>query len=115
MFYDRWVSIDLNGEGMTKYFPYFINKEGQDLVINHKPVRVFSCWNGIIAFKATPLKNKHVQFRYKNYTILPKSVLKNPSKTYFESECTYFNIDLHNLGYTKKFIKVTIYMILINA
>ena len=66
MFYDRWVSIDLNGEGMTKYFPYFINKEGQDLVINHKPVRVFSCWNGIIAFKATP--------------------------------------DLHNLGYTKKFI-----------
>ena len=104
MFYDRWVSIDLNGEGMTKYFPYFINKEGQDLVINHKPVRVFSCWNGIIAFKAKPLKNKHVQFRYKNYTILPKSVLKNPSKTYFESECTYFNIDLHNLGYTKKFI-----------
>ena len=23
---------------------------------------------------------------------------------YFESECTYFNIDLHNLGYTNKFI-----------
>ena len=104
MFYDRWVSIDLNGEGMTKYFPYFINKEGQDLVINHKPVRVFSCWNGVIAFKASPLKNKQVRFRYKNNTILPHSVLKNPAKTYFESECTYFNIDLHNLGYTKKFI-----------
>ena len=104
MFYDRWVSIDLNGEGMTKYFPYFIDKEGQDLVINHRPVRVFSCWNGVIAFKALPLKNRLVQFRHKNNTILPKSLLKNPSKTYFESECTYFNIDLFKFGYTKKFI-----------
>ena len=104
MFYDRWVSIDLNGEGMTKYFPYFIDKEGQDLVINHRPVRVFSCWNGVIAFKALPLKNRLLQFRHKNNTILPKSLLKNPSKTYFESECTYFNIDLFKFGYTKKFI-----------
>ena len=104
LFYDRWVSIDLNGEGMMKYFPFFINKEGQDLVINHRPIRVFSCWNGIIAFKALPLKDKNVQFRYKNNNTLPNSILKNPAKTYFESECTYFNIDYFSLGYTKKFI-----------
>ena len=103
-FYDRWVSIDFDGEGMTKYFPYFLNKEGQDLVINHKPIRVFGCWNGVIAFKALPLKDKKVQFRYKLNSTLPKYTLKNPSKTYFESECTYFNIDLFSLGYTKKFI-----------
>ena len=58
MFYDRWVSIDLNGEGMTKYFPYFINKEGQDLYINKKPIRVFSCWNGIITFNGSVFENK---------------------------------------------------------
>ena len=103
-FYDRWVSIDLDGNGMSKYFPYFINKESQDLVINHKPIRIFSCWNGIIAFKALPLKDKKVKFRLRyNYTF-PKCELKNSIRAYFESECTYFNIDFHSLGYTKRFI-----------
>ena len=103
-FKDRWVTIDLEGEGLRKYFPFFMNKEAQDLVINHKPIRVFSCWNGVIAFKAAPLKDKKVQFRYKlNYT-MPKYRLNNPAKDYYESECTFFNIDLFSLGYTKKFI-----------
>ena len=105
LFYDRWVSIDLEGEGMSKYFPYFLNKEGQDLVLNHRPVRVFSCWNGVIAFKASPLKDKKVQFRHKMpNSSLPKNILTNQAKTYYESECTYFNIDLHSLGFDKKFI-----------
>lgn len=103
-FYDRWVTIDLDGNGLKKYFPFFINKEAQDLILNHKPIRVFSCWNGVIAFKASPLKDKKIQFRHKiNYTI-PKNLLNNPNKDYFESECTYFNIDLFSLGYNKKFI-----------
>ena len=103
-FYDRWVSIDLEGDGLTKYFPFFMNKEGQDLVINHKPIRVFSCWNGVIAFRALPLKDKNVQFRYKLNYSMPKHSLNNPAKDYYESECTFFNIDLFSLGYTKKFI-----------
>ena len=103
-FYDRWVSIDLEGDGLRKYFPFFVNKEGQDLVVNHKPIRVFSCWNGVIAFRGSPLKDKKVKFRNKiNYT-LPKFNLNNPAKDYYESECTFFNIDLFSLGYTKKFI-----------
>ena len=103
-FYDRWVTIDLDGNGLKKYFPFFINKEAQDLILNHKPIRVFSCWNGVIAFNASSLKNKQIQFRHKtNYTI-PKYLLNNPNKNYFESECTYFNIDLFSLGYDKKFI-----------
>ena len=103
-FYDRWVSIDLEGDGMMKYFPFFINKEAQDLVVNHQPIRVFSCWNGVIAFKALPLKDKQIQFRHKiNYT-QPNYILNNPAKDYYESECTLLNIDLFSLGYTKKFI-----------
>ena len=103
-FYDRWVSIDLEGDGMRRYFPFFINKEAQDLVVNHKPIRVFSCWNGVIAFKALPLKGKNIQFRHKvNYT-QPLHNLNNPARDYYESECTYFNIDLFSAGYTKKFI-----------
>ena len=103
-FYDRWVSIDLEGDGMRRYFPFFINKEAQDLVVNHKPIRVFSCWNGVIAFKAKPLENKKIQFRYKINYSQPTHILNNPAKDYYESECTYFNIDLFSMGYTKKFI-----------
>jgi len=61
-FYDSWVAIDLDGNSLQHYFPFFKNKEAQDLVTNHKPVRVFSCWNGVIAFNASPLKNKKLKF-----------------------------------------------------
>ena len=81
-FYIRWVTIDLDGNGLKKYFPFFINKEAQDLILNHQPIRVFSCWNGIIAFKANSLRNKQIQFRYKrNYTI-PKYLLNTANKNY---------------------------------
>ena len=63
-FYDRWVSIDLDGNSLLKYFPFIVNKEAQDQIINHKPFRVFSCWNGVIVFTASPLKNRALQFRY---------------------------------------------------
>jgi len=103
-FYDRWVSIDLDGNSLSSFFPFFINKEAQDLILNHKPVRVFSCWNGVIAFKALPLKNKKIQFRYKNNEKPPQYSINNAVKANYESECTYFHIDLFDLGYSKKFI-----------
>ena len=104
VFYDLWVTIDLDGRGLTPHFPFFTNKEAQDLVIYHKPIRVFSCWNGLIAFKASPLKDRKVKFRHKNDINVPKYRLKMPVVKYFESECTYFHIDLFSLGYSKKFI-----------
>ena len=103
VFYDRWVSIDLDGNGLDFHFPYFKNKEAQDLVVNHNPVRIFSCWNGVTVFKAAPLKNKKIQFRYKKNNST-KYHINNSARTFYESECTYFHIDLFSLGYTKKFI-----------
>ena len=44
-FYDRWVSIDLDGNSLLMNFPFILNKEAQDLILSHKPFRVFSCWN----------------------------------------------------------------------
>ena len=107
-FYDTWVTIDLDGNRLKPYFPFFSNKEAQDLLIYHKPIRIFSCWNGVIAFKAAPLKNRTIQFRYKVNNTLPKYRLKNQNKNYFESECTYFHIDLFSLGYSKKFINTDV-------
>lgn len=105
VFYDSWVSIDLSGYSLLHEFPYFANKEAQDLFINHRPIRVFSCWNGVIVFNAAPLKDKKIQFRYENNQDRePKHRLYSDQQYNFESECTYFHIDLHTLGYTKKFI-----------
>ena len=104
IFYDRWVSIDLDGNSLEPYFPFFINKQAQDLIVNHKPVRVLSCWNGVTVFKAAPFKDRRIQFRYKTNNILYKYRINNAQIADYESECTYFHIDLFNLGYTKKLI-----------
>ena len=105
IFYDSWVSIDLSGYSLRHDFPFFVNKEGQDLVINHKPIRVFSCWNGVMAFTAEPLKDKKIQFRYELNPDREIPYFLNTDQQYnYESECTYFHIDLFSVGYTKKFI-----------
>ena len=105
IFYDSWVSIDLSGYSLKHDFPYFVNKEGQDLVLNHKPIRVFSCWNGVTVFTAEPLKDKKIQFRYELHEDrIVEHYLNSDQKFSYESECTYFHIDLFSLGYTKTFI-----------
>ena len=103
-FYDRWVSIDLDGNSLLMDFPFLVNKEAQDLILSHKPFRVFSCWNGVTVFTASPLKNKTLQFRYKKDNETRKYKINNCLDLNYESECTYLHIDLFNLGYTKKFI-----------
>ena len=102
--YDRWVSIDLDGNSLLITFPFIYNKEAQDLILNHKPFRVFSCWNGVTVFTASPLKNKTLQFRCKNSMRKRKYKINNCQSFDYESECTYLHIDLFSLGYTKKFI-----------
>ena len=87
-----------------KDFPFIVNKEAQDQILNHKPFRVFSCWNGVIVFTAAPLKNKTLQFRHTKRNEKKKYKINNFPKVKFESECTYLHIDLFNLGYSRKFI-----------
>ena len=110
-FYDNWVSIDLDGDRFLKNFPYIVNKIGQDLYIDKKPIRIFSCWNGVIAFNASVLKNKKLEFRVEPFNKSninlnsPKEL--NKLKTHvakYESECTNFHIDMETLGFTKRFI-----------
>ena len=103
-FYDTWASADLNANSIRHAFPYFINAEAQDQVMNIKPVRIFSCWGGVSVFPAAPLKNKKLQFRTQ-YPPLPlKYNINCYQKGSIESECTYINIDLQTLGYTKRLL-----------
>ena len=101
-FYDTWASADLNGNSIRHVYPYFINAEGQDQVMNLKPVRMFSCWGGVSIFPAAPLENKKLQFRTEPGDKEFKYPLNNYQVGNTESECTYINIDLQTLGYTKR-------------
>ena len=103
-FYDTWVSYDLDGNGLRHGYPYFINSEGQEQLINLKPIRIFSCWNGVMVFTAAPLENKKLQFRVENYTPTIQYPLNSYQQRSFESECTYIHIDMENLGYTKRLL-----------
>lgn len=106
-FYDTWVSVDLNGNTLQSTFPFFINKEAQELVINKKPIRVFSCWNGLIVFKASVFKNKKLKFRIEkrnNNTLYRFNRDKELINIGYESECTLFHVDLQSLGFNKRFI-----------
>ena len=102
-FYDTWASADLSGNSLRHYYPYFVNAEAQDQVIHLKPIRIFSCWGGVSIFPAAPLENKKLQFRTEYYKE-KKYSLNSYQMANIESECTYINIDLQSLGYTKRFM-----------
>ncbi len=55
-------------------------------------------------FQSLSFKKQNVQFKLRNNYTLPKHKLNNSNKNYYESECTYFNINLFSLGYSKKSI-----------
>ena len=111
-FYDSWVSIDLDGSRLLNDFPYFINKEAQEQYINKKPIRIFSCWNGIISFNASVFKNKNLEFRVEplNEENNEKEInkLKTNIDVKYESECTNFHIDMESLGFKKRFINTEV-------
>ena len=107
-FYDTWASADLNGNSFRHLYPYFINAEAQEQVLNLKPVRIFSCWSGVSVFSAAPLENKKLQLRIEDPPKSLKYSLNSYQKASIESECTYINIDLQTLGYTKRFVNTDV-------
>lgn len=53
--YDAWVIRDAAGRLVSSLWPYLLDEDGKRAVINEEPAPVFSCWNGIAAFRPDPL------------------------------------------------------------
>ncbi|KAJ7630355.1 cryptococcal mannosyltransferase 1-domain-containing protein [Roridomyces roridus] len=53
--YDQWVIRDRLGRTLSTNWPYFFEDAGLHAILREEPVPVFTCWNGIVAFKADPL------------------------------------------------------------
>ncbi|KAJ7762328.1 cryptococcal mannosyltransferase 1-domain-containing protein [Mycena maculata] len=53
--YDAWVVRDRLGNLASSLWPYFLEDAGMQAVMEEEPAPVFTCWNGIVAFRADPL------------------------------------------------------------
>ncbi|KAJ7492035.1 cryptococcal mannosyltransferase 1-domain-containing protein [Mycena latifolia] len=53
--YDAWVLRDRLGNLASSLWPYFLDDVGMQAVMADEPAPVFTCWNGIVAFRADPL------------------------------------------------------------
>ncbi|KAF9000027.1 hypothetical protein BDZ89DRAFT_1079471 [Hymenopellis radicata] len=52
--YDSWVVRDRLGRLVSSLWPYFLEDAGMQAVMADEPAPVFSCWNGIVAFRPDP-------------------------------------------------------------
>ncbi|OJT02924.1 hypothetical protein TRAPUB_6508 [Trametes pubescens] len=53
--YDMWVLRDRVGRLTAGIWPYFFDAASMDAVKREEPVPVYTCWNGIVAFRADPV------------------------------------------------------------
>lgn len=54
VFYDRWVTHDLNGHNFLNAPPYAEDAVTSAFLFHGYPVYVHSCWNGLVAINAEP-------------------------------------------------------------
>ncbi|KAJ6489617.1 cryptococcal mannosyltransferase 1-domain-containing protein [Mycena vitilis] len=59
--YDAWVVRDRLGRLVSSLWPYFLEDAGMQAVMEDEPAPVFTCWNGIVAFRADPLLPIHLR------------------------------------------------------
>ena len=59
--YDMWVLRDRLGRLTSGIWPYFFDTADYEAVKAEEPVPVFTCWNGIVVFKADPLLPVHLR------------------------------------------------------
>ncbi|KAF9020681.1 hypothetical protein BDZ89DRAFT_1202519, partial [Hymenopellis radicata] len=59
--YDSWVVRDRLGRLVSSLWPYFLEDAGMQAVMADEPAPVFSCWNGIVAFRPDPFLPVHLR------------------------------------------------------
>lgn len=61
--YDTWVARDVEGEVLHAWYPYFRRPDDIAAAVRNEPVRVYSCWNGLAAFRGSVFGAGGVRFR----------------------------------------------------
>ena len=71
MFYDNWVARDINGTALENapFESIFLHGPSQERFMQHLPIQVQSCWNGIAILDPAPFYSPpHVRFRMARIT-----------------------------------------------
>jgi hypothetical protein len=125
--YDLWVLRDINGLVVSPTFPYFWDYNSFWDIFFGRPVRVYSCWNGLVVFDASVLLSTRndasrsslgIKFRAWSHmekrAPKPKKNLTDKDMKVFESsvfddecpvsECQLFSKDLWDAGRTNIFV-----------
>lgn len=63
VFYDIWVTRDLNGKRFFNRVPYTQDKLAVDSMQQGHPFPAYCCWNGMVVLSAQPFKQQGVHFR----------------------------------------------------
>ncbi|KAK1999305.1 alpha-1,3-mannosyltransferase CMT1 [Colletotrichum falcatum] len=98
-FYDVWVSRTIAGDSFFEIPPdgswdsawniFWNDETSRRRFADHKPLQVFSCWNGAVAVTARPLLDRLVRFR-----------APGPAEC-FQGEPQLFCKDMWNAGFGK--------------
>jgi hypothetical protein len=65
LFYDTFALRDNHGDKViSQYWPWFLSPTARASARNNEPIKVESCWNGMVIFDATPFyADPPLQFR----------------------------------------------------
>ncbi|KAH7104564.1 cryptococcal mannosyltransferase 1-domain-containing protein [Auriculariales sp. MPI-PUGE-AT-0066] len=72
-FYDAWVTRDRLGALVSSVWPYLMEDDGMNAIVDGAPAPVFSCWNGITALRSDPFLSP--EQRNRSSTVLSKDKL----------------------------------------
>ena len=78
--YDMWVLRDRLGRLTAGIWPYFLDAGSRAAVEADEAVPVFTCWNGIVAFRADPVLPVHL--RSSNSTLSTAPLARLPPATH---------------------------------
>ncbi|KAJ7596535.1 cryptococcal mannosyltransferase 1-domain-containing protein [Mycena floridula] len=62
--YDAWVIRDKLGRLVSSLWPYLPQDAGKEDIMRDEPSEVFTCWNGIVAFRSDPLLPVYLRSSY---------------------------------------------------
>lgn len=93
LFYDVLATRDLDGNWFSGYYPFASHIDSKQAVLNNQPFKVYSCWNGAVAFAAEPLLEEGVEFRARHYD--------NSTCECVQSECLLIATDFRRLGHDR--------------
>ena len=61
--YDTWVARDIQGDHVSQWYPFVGDKHTRALMRTGQPLRVYACWNGMVAIDAAAFIHGDATFR----------------------------------------------------